>query len=177
MCQSIEKEEIININNIPSIKLSSGYIAIFLTIVISVLITGCMVAHPYVSPEGDIVGGDKKLNEILKLIKKLRDTNALREFNVKYAWYSASIYPAAASVIYTDILPESDKAIEAEYTFLYSAQHLEKAEYCVVNEVLLYNKDETKVICRIGMFFWDGKTWIEGEPARVKMEKHDEMKN
>lgn len=140
-------------------------------VVTILLIGGCLANPPIPSTEGKIIGGDKRLRSILRVIQGLRDKNATKPEGVVDAWYSATICPTPGAIAYealSGVLPTTGEKIAAEYQLLYS-DTLREANVAVVTEVLGHGSHESKLHCVTLLFLWEGSRWVQQDLALFRI--------
>jgi len=126
-------------------------------------LAGCVPNWPVVSEQGDIVGGDPKLNDLLHRIKDMRDESALASRNVIEAVFVASVQPTTPNAAsFHGILPPTDKAVAAHYYLISSGETLDEAPVAVVTKFLLIRrKGAPQTYTYSVLLLWRKNRWEE----------------
>ena len=141
------------------------------SLILAIGLTGCVADVPMVTPDGKIVGGDRKLNELLERIKAMRDQFALAGAGVVEAVYVASIQPTPQAVLHEGALPASDKAVAARYSLMCSSETLDAASVATVTQFLVMRKNgvfwtDTYSV----LLLWGGNRWQELPVTRMAVQ-------
>ena len=121
-------------------------------------LAGCVVDFPEVSPQGQVVGGDPKLNDLLHRVKAIRDENALAKAGVAEALYVVSVEPSFYTVSYEGTFPATGQAMAFRYDLLCSSFTLKRASVAVVTEFLVLRKERAVESCSY-VLHWHDDRW------------------
>lgn len=140
-----------------------------ISLVLAIGLTGCMPDLPLVTDEGKIVGGHRKLNDLLERIKAMRDERALVEGGVLEAVYVASIQPTPQAVLHGGTLPAVGKAVAARYDIMCSSETLDAASIATVTRFLLLRKNGViRTDTYSVLLLWRGDRWEESPVDRIR---------